>query len=162
MAHMRIQAMRGLATPRPFLGVLLLPVRPARQVVLFQRQRVGVVCQALDERTQIAKVADEPAAGLGSSIFSPYTLLPVALGGGGAYALGYGSIEGIALGTAIGAAVRAAQLLLLDSTVPFTRRRHTLLLPVGIELQMGNAIFQKQVRLGQEREFWLFITATTS
>ena len=92
---------------------------------------------------ELAKVADEPGVGL-STVFSPYTLAPLALGGGVAFALGYSSVEGIALGTAAGALARAAQVLLLESTVPFTRRRHTLLLPVSWELAFGAKVFQQQ------------------
>ena len=102
-----------------------------------------MVCQAVEERVDLAKVADEPSVGL-STVFSPYTLAPLALGGGAAFALGYSSAEGIILGTAAGALVRAAQVLLLESTVPFTRRRHTLLLPVSLELAFGARVFQQQ------------------
>ncbi len=139
-----MQAMQGGARPAPFAAACGLRAARPRAALRTQRRGPAVRC-AFGERTEAIKVVgDESGPGL-RSVFSPYTLLPVALGGGGAYALGYSSIEGLALGSVIGAAARAAQLLLLESTVPFTRRRHTLLLPVGIELQMGNAIFRKQV-----------------
>lgn len=48
-------------------------------------------------------------------------------------------------GAAAGAALRAAQLLFLQQTVPFTYRKHTLILPVGIELLMGDATFKQQI-----------------
>ena len=41
--------------------------------------------------------------------------------------------------------MRAGQLLFLQQTVPFTYRKHTLLLPVGIELTMGDATFKQQI-----------------
>lgn len=109
-----------------------------------------VVCQAVEERVDLAKIADEPGVGLGT-VFSPYTLAPLALGGGAAFALGYSSVEGIALGTAVGALARAAQVILLESTVPFTRRRHTLLLPVSWELAFGAKVFQQQARCPHAR-----------
>ena len=51
----------------------------------------------------------------------------------------------MAAGAAAGAVLRAAQLLFLQQTVPFTYRKHTLLLPVGIELLMGDATFKQQI-----------------
>lgn len=48
-------------------------------------------------------------------------------------------------GAAAGAALRAGQLAFLQQTVPFTYRKHTLLLPVGIELTMGEATFKQQL-----------------
>ena len=48
-------------------------------------------------------------------------------------------------GAAAGAALRAAQILFLQQTVPFTYRKHTLILPVGIELVMGEATFKQQI-----------------
>ena len=48
-------------------------------------------------------------------------------------------------GAGVGAAVRLAQVLLLQQTVPFTYRKHTLILPVGIELLMGDATFKQQL-----------------
>ena len=48
-------------------------------------------------------------------------------------------------GAAAGAALRAAQVLFLQQTVPFTYRKHTLILPVGIELVMGDATFKQQI-----------------
>ena len=49
------------------------------------------------------------------------------------------------VGAAAGAALRAGQLLFLQQTVPFTYRKHTLILPVGIELLMGDATFKQQI-----------------
>lgn len=129
---------RSLAAPW-----LVQAAKPARAAPQWQRRRPAVVCQAVEERVDLAKVADEPSVGL-STVFSPYTLAPLALGGGAAFALGYSSVEGIALGTTAGALARAAQVLLLESTVPFTRRRHTLLLPVSWELAFGAKVFQQQ------------------
>ena len=117
--------------------------KPARAAPQWQRRQPLVVCQAVEERVDLAKFADEPGVGLGT-VFSPYTLAPLALGGGAAFALGNTSIEGIAIGTAVGALARAAQVFLLESTVPFTRRRHTLLLPVSWELAFGAKVFQQQ------------------
>ena len=51
----------------------------------------------------------------------------------------------LSAGAAAGAALRAAQLLFLQQTVPFTYRKHTLILPVGIELLMGDATFKQQI-----------------
>ena len=133
-----------VAGPRSHAAPWLVHVaKPARAAPEWQRRRPVVVCQAVEERVDLAKIADEPGVGLGT-VFSPYTLAPLALGGGAAFALGNTSIEGIALGTAAGALARAAQVFLLESTVPFTRRRHTLLLPVSWELAFGAKVFQQQ------------------
>lgn len=48
-------------------------------------------------------------------------------------------------GAFAGAALRAVQVLFLEQTVPFTYRRHTVVLPVGIELLMGDLTFKQQV-----------------
>ncbi|KAL0033706.1 hypothetical protein WJX77_001892 [Trebouxia sp. C0004] len=81
---------------------------------------------------------------LRETVFTPESLVPVALGVGGAFLAGYGQ-DGAVLGAAAGAALRAGQLLFLQQTVPFTYRKHTLLLPVGIELTMGDATFKQQI-----------------
>lgn len=48
-------------------------------------------------------------------------------------------------GAVAGVALRAIQALFLEQTVPFTYRRHTVVLPVGIELLMGDLTFKQQV-----------------
>ena len=53
--------------------------KPARAAPQWHRRRPLVVCQAVEERVDLAKVADEPGVGLGT-VFSPYTLAPLALG----------------------------------------------------------------------------------
>ena len=119
--------------------------RPRRRALLCQAAKDASV--AVRERSGISKL-DEPPNSLVEDfvqpIFSPATLVPVVLGTGGAFALGLGN-EGLALGAALGGVLRIAQLLFLQQEVPFTERKHSLLLPVGIELQMGSAIFHKQV-----------------
>ena len=55
----------------------------------------------------------------------------------------------VASGAVAGVALRAVQVLFLEQTVPFTYRRHTVILPVGIELLMGDLTFKQQVTLQQ-------------
>lgn len=111
---------------------------------------------------------------LWETVFTPESLVPLGIGVGGGILAGYGqdgaligmqlpqaafqpvSATGALLhspcywlqtvaGAAAGAALRAAQLLFLQQTVPFTYRKHTLILPVGIELLMGDATFKQQI-----------------
>ncbi|KAK9823136.1 hypothetical protein WJX72_000517 [[Myrmecia] bisecta] len=102
------------------------------------KDRDAVVVSTNKEGGSIVQQITGPLSGLA------WTAIPVAIGGG-LGALGYGQ-EGVALGAAVGAAARGAQLLFLQQSVPFTGRKHTLLLPVGVELSMGERIFQQQLR----------------
>lgn len=66
------------------------------------------------------------------------------IGAAGAYALNDAHTAGsAAIGLALGGAARLLQVLLLESEVPFTRRKHTLLLPVDAELAMGSRSYEQ-------------------
>ncbi|KAK9808087.1 hypothetical protein WJX73_004445 [Symbiochloris irregularis] len=78
------------------------------------------------------------------TVASPFTALPIAIGSAGAFLAGYG-VDGAILGAVGGVALRAFQALVLEQTVPFTYRRHTVVLPVGIELLMGDLTFKQQI-----------------
>lgn len=54
-----------------------------------------------------------------------------------AFADGMHNANAVYIGLAAGAAARLGQQAFLEQTVPFTLRRHTLLLPVGAELAFG-------------------------
>jgi Zn-dependent protease with chaperone function len=129
--------------------------RPSLQLPRAGR-KLAVVTKAQQTQTQardLTSIEKRPAAGLQQVqevVLSPFTAVPVAAGIGGAIALGYGT-DGALAGAVVGAALRAVQLLLLDQTVPFTLRRHTLLLPVGIELLMGDATFKQQLAGFQQK-----------
>lgn len=70
-------------------------------------------------------------------------LLPLA-GTGAAFALTeQTSAVTLALGAGAGVLARALQAAFLEQTVPFTMRRHTLLLPVGAELTMGQKSYEQ-------------------
>lgn len=70
-------------------------------------------------------------------------LLPL-VGGGAAFALtDHTSAATVALGAGAGLLARVLQASFLEQTVPFTMRRHTLLLPVGAELTMGQKSYEQ-------------------
>lgn len=70
-----------------------------------------------------------------------HVALPAAAGSLAAYALGLGGPMGLAAGAAAGLLVRMAGRLLAE-TVPFSGRRHNILLPVGVELLIGDVTFR--------------------
>ena len=161
--------------PSPAQRLHAAPLRPVKL-----ERRHALHCRAEDGRnssvTDIRKIDVEKgglAHTLRETVFTPETVVPVALGIGGAFLAGYGqdgAVVGkitcdlrysplskkmqvsdltpnafVAAGAAAGAVLRAAQLLFLQQTVPFTYRKHTLLLPVGLELIMGDATFKQQI-----------------
>ncbi|KAL0034602.1 hypothetical protein WJX79_010098 [Trebouxia sp. C0005] len=133
----------------PRLSLSRLRAVTLRKATLVRRQNT-LICRAEDRGsavTDIRKIDTEKGGlthTLRETVFTPESLVPVALGVGGAFLAGYGQ-DGAVLGAAAGAALRAGQLLFLQQTVPFTYRKHTLLLPVGIELTMGDATFKQQI-----------------
>ncbi|KAF6265803.1 peptidase family M48-domain-containing protein [Scenedesmus sp. NREL 46B-D3] len=86
---------------------------------------------------------------------SPFSLVDLALpslGALGSVALNDAhSWSSVAVGIAAGAAVRLLQQATLEQTVPFTLRKHSLLLPVFAELLLGQFSFSQVLQQPQYR-----------